>query len=121
MSLSTLTSLGGVPMARMPADVDIANAAAVGEQLADAVTHDAPCLVIDLTHTRYLDSAGIDMVLKLDERLRNRRQTLRLVVPEGSQIRRLLSVMGVDASLPIHASIEEASASAGEEPGTSSP
>ena len=118
MTIPALTSLNGLPVAQTPGDVDVANAALVGEQLAGAVTHDAPCLVLDLTATRYLDSAGIDMLLKLAERLRNRRQALLLVVPEDSPLRRLLSVMGVDASLPVHASVAEAVESAGGEPGT---
>ncbi|HLW94380.1 MAG TPA: STAS domain-containing protein [Solirubrobacteraceae bacterium] len=121
MTIPAVTSLNGVPVAAIPVDVDVANAALVGEQLAGAVTHDAPCLVLDLTATRYLDSAGIDMLLKLAERLRNRRQALRLVVPEGSPLRRLLAVMGVDASLPVYASVTEAVESAGGEPGTLSP
>jgi len=121
VTIPAVTSLNGVPVAAIPVDVDVANAALVGEQLAGAVTHDAPCLVLDLTATRYLDSAGIDMLLKLAERLRNRRQALRLVVPEGSPLRRLLAVMGVDASLPVYASVTEAVESAGGEPGTLSP
>ncbi|HEX4033165.1 MAG TPA: STAS domain-containing protein [Solirubrobacteraceae bacterium] len=121
MTMPAVTSLNGLPVAAMPTDVDVANAALVGEQLAGAVTHDAPCLVLDLTGTRYLDSAGIDMLLKLAERLRNRRQTLLLVVAEGSPLRRLLTVMGVDASLPVHASVAEAAESGGGGPGTLSP
>lgn len=118
MTIPAVTSLNGLPVAAMPVDVDVANAAHVGDQLAGAVTHDAPCLVLDLTATRYLDSAGIDMLVKLAERLRNRRQALLLVLPEGSPLRRLLTVMGVDASLAVHASVVEAVASAGGEPGT---
>ncbi|HEY7968011.1 MAG TPA: STAS domain-containing protein [Solirubrobacteraceae bacterium] len=118
MTLPAVTSRNGLPVAQMPVDVDAANAAAVGEQLAGAVTHDAPCLLLDLSATRYLDSAGIDMLLKLAERLRNRRQALLLVVAEGSPIRRLLSVMGVDASLTVYASVAEAAESLGGEPDT---
>jgi anti-anti-sigma factor len=108
--LPSMSLLNGVPVARLPADVDAANADAVGELLSAGVAHDASCLILDLGDTRYLDSAGIDMLLRLQERLRGRRQTLELVVPQHSPIRRLLAVMGIDRSLRVHADVAAAAA-----------
>ena len=110
MSLPTMTSIDGLPVARMPVDIDAANAAQVEEILAGAVSPEPPCLILDLRETRYLDSAGIDMLFKLDERLRRRRQSLQLVVAETSPLRRLLQITGIDRTLPVHAELEDAGA-----------
>jgi len=99
--LAQPTSAGGSPRASMPADIDIANAAALGTQLRAAVPNDAPGLAVDLSATRYLDSAGIEMLLALGEQLRRRRQEVRLVVPSASPLRRLLTLTGVDRVLAI--------------------
>ena len=89
-----MTSVDGLPVARMPTDVDTANAAQLEERLAGALSAEPPCLILDLRETRYLDSAGIDMLLKLEERLSRRRQTLQLVVAEASPLRRLRARRG---------------------------
>jgi len=107
MSVPSLTTSAGMAVARMPPDVDAANAGMLGEQLAGAVAHDGVGLVIDLSETRFLDSAGIDMLLMLDENLRARRQTLRLVLAADSPIRRLLQIVGVDRAVAIHEDIRE--------------
>ena len=63
---------------------------------------DATGFSLDLSDTRYLDSAGIAMLLVLDERLRRRRQKLHVIVPPQSPVRRLLQLAGVDRTLAIH-------------------
>ena len=115
MSLPPVTLIGGVPVARMPADVDAANVERIGLALTESIPREAPCLILDLEETRYLDSVGIDMLFKLNEQLRRCRQTLRLAVPEQAPIRRLLQIAAVDASMPVHPHVEDALV-AGSEP-----
>jgi hypothetical protein len=63
-------------------------------------------VVVDLTGTTYVDSAAIASFFRLSQRLRDRRQDLRLVVPPASPIRavveltRLSQVIPVDESVP---------------------
>lgn len=102
-----VTAVDGQPVARAPTDIDLANAETIGDELVTAVPHDATILSLDLTDTRYLDSAGIAMLLMLQERLSRRRQKLRIVVPPRSPVRRLLQVAGVDRTLDIRASCED--------------
>lgn len=93
----------------LPADVDTANAKRVGEELVAQATHSVSSLVVDLSETRYLDSAGVDMLFRLNARMRHRRKELRLVVPSTSPLRRVLEIVSADAAeLPVHASIEGA-------------
>ena len=78
-----------MPIAHIHEDIDAANATVTQQQLADALGPDASSLIIDLSETRYLDSAGIDMLLRLSDRLDHRRAKLILVIPDTSQLKRL--------------------------------
>jgi anti-anti-sigma factor len=93
----------------LPTDVDAANAARVGDELIARATHTVSCLVVDLSETRYLDSAGLDMLFRLRARMRQRRKRVHLAVPPNSPLRRLLEIVSADAAdLPVHAGVEEA-------------
>lgn len=108
MSPLDIDRIDGVPVARVNEDVDAANAAAVQRQLDDALGPDALSLVIDLSATRYLDSAGIDMLLRLNHRLDHRRAKLILVIPEVSQLQRLAAIVGLPEAVAIHPSLANA-------------
>lgn len=101
MSFAQVRTITGVPVASLPADVDSANAAEVLNELTKEISNEPAGLVVDLSETRYLDSAGIEMLFQLRERLANRRQRLAVVVPAGSQLRRLLELTGVDRAVTI--------------------
>lgn len=103
MTVPDRTMVDGRLIANAPADIDLANAGLFGDELAGLVPSDASGLSLDLTATRYLDSAGIGALLKLSERLGRRRQTLTLTIPSDSPIRRLLAVAGVDRTIRIEA------------------
>jgi anti-anti-sigma factor len=99
---------GGVVVARLSGEVDMTNASYVGEELASSVPNDALALAVDLTETRYLDSAAIELLFDLARRMRRRRQALRLVVPPSSPLRRVLELTDVRSAAPVHDSIESA-------------
>ena len=113
MIMPPMMLVDGESIAQAPTDIDLANAAAIGEHLAATVPRDVTTLNLDLSRTRYLDSAGIDMLLMLDDRLRRRRQKLRLLVTPASPIRRLLQVTGLDQTLQIHARADGTQADSG--------
>ncbi len=97
-----------VPIATPRADIDAANAAAVQEELVAAVAPDVDSLIVDLSNTRYVDSAGIDMLFRLGERLRERRATLRLVIPASSQLSRLSAIVALPRAMPVHDTVDDA-------------
>ncbi len=72
--------LSNVSVVRAREDIDAANARRVRDELAACMGGPAEHLVLDLSATRYLDSAGIDMLFRLNERLRERRARLQLVM-----------------------------------------
>ena len=108
MSPLDLERIDGVPIAHVNEDIDAANATTTQQQLADALGPDASSLVIDLSETRYLDSAGIDMLLRLSDRLDHRRAKLILVIPDASQLKRLASIVGLPDAIAIHPTLPAA-------------
>lgn len=104
----------GVPVARVNDDIDAATATATQRRLADAVDSDTLRLVVDLSATRYVDSAGIDMLLRLADRLDHRRAKLILVIPDTSQLKRLVTIVGLPEAVAVRPSLTEALAEATE-------
>lgn len=86
---------GNVVVARLTGEVDLSNATNVGAGVLHAVSNESTAVVFDLTGVDYLDSAGIQLVYHLEERLRSRGQALRLVVPASSPANDALRLAGV--------------------------
>jgi anti-sigma B factor antagonist len=95
-------------VARVTGEVDMTNSRYVGEELTRSVPNDALQLVVDLSDTRYIDSAGIELLFDLSRRLGRRRQDLRLVLPDESPLRRVLSLTEIETAAPVHRSLDSA-------------
>jgi anti-anti-sigma factor len=100
--------IDGVAIVHLTEDLDAANATIVQAKLAAALGADSLRLIVDLSHTRYVDSAGIDMLLRLGDRLASRRAELVLVVPESSPLRRLFAIVGLPDAIDVRAAMDEA-------------
>ena len=103
-----LEEIGTVVVARVSGEIDLSNATAVTERLIDAMPNSATALVLDLSGTRYLDSSGVRMLFELAQRLRNRGQDLELVVPDDSNVKRVLHLTEVERVVPMSDSVEAA-------------
>ena len=88
-------------VARLSGEIDMTNANYIGEELTKAVPNEALGLVIDLSGTRYLDSAAIELLFELARRLGRRRQELRLALPADSPLRRVLVLTEVQNVAPL--------------------
>jgi anti-sigma B factor antagonist len=108
MSPLDLERIDGVPIAHIREDIDAANATIIQQQLADALGPVASSLVIDLSEIRYLDSAGIDMLLRLSLRLDDRRAKLILVIPDTSQLKRLAWIVGLPDAIATYPALSAA-------------
>ena len=97
-----------VPVARLSTDVDAANASRLREELWSHLDNRGGELVIDLSRTRYLDSAGVEVIFNLAGGLSQRRGTLRLVIPPDSPLQRVAQIVGLPDVVPVHASVQEA-------------
>jgi anti-sigma B factor antagonist len=99
---------GDVQIVRLAGEVDISNAARLEEDISDAMPNDAAALVLDLSETGYLDSAGIRMLFELAQRLEGRRQSLAVVVPPDSLVRHSLVVTELEQAVQMHDSLDAA-------------
>jgi anti-sigma B factor antagonist len=97
-----------VSIAAIEGEVDASNAGEVAGRLRTALTNRSTVLVVDLTGTTYIDSAGINMLYELTAELDHRQQRMRLVVPATSPIARMLTIAGLDAAVPLHETRAEA-------------
>lgn len=91
---------------RVAGEVDMSNAVLVGDELTRSVPNDVHGVVLELSATRYLDSAAIELIFALARRLGRRRQTLSVVVPDASPLRRVLTLTDVGSVAPMHPSLE---------------
>ena len=99
---------GELQVVRLAGEVDISNAGKLEENISDAVPNDAAGLVVDLSDTGYLDSAGIRMLFELGQRLGGRRQSVAVVVPPDSLIRDTLVITELELSVPMHGTLDDA-------------
>jgi anti-anti-sigma factor len=82
-------------------EIDMSNASDIAERIELLVPNDVRTIVLNLSGTTYLDSAGVQFLFRMAERLQSRRQELRLVVPEDAPIRALLELAGVSKVVPL--------------------
>jgi anti-anti-sigma factor len=101
-------NLDGARLVRVIGEIDLSNARDLMDAIGNAVPSDASRVVVDLSETAYVDSAGIAMIFRLAERLSYSRQELRLVVPADAPIRRVLELTKVHQVIPVQDSIVEA-------------
>ncbi|HEX4804788.1 MAG TPA: STAS domain-containing protein [Conexibacter sp.] len=97
-----------VSVAAIVGEVDASNTVAIADRLRAAVTNRSEVLVVDLTETAYLDSAGINLLYELANELEHRQQELRLVIAAASPISRMLAIAGVDGAVRTYATRDDA-------------
>lgn len=97
-----------VVLVGLQGEVDLANVDDVRHQVLAALSPEAHPVVLDLTETSYLDSAGIRMLFDLSERLTAQQCSFRLVVPESGLVRRVLGLTGVTGHIPTFETVAEA-------------
>jgi anti-anti-sigma factor len=99
---------GDATVAEIVGEVDASNTGEIAGDLRDVVSNRSTRLVVDLSPTRYLDSAGINLLFSLGEELRAHQVMLRLVVDPASPVARMLTLTGLDRANPTFESLPEA-------------
>jgi anti-sigma B factor antagonist len=92
---------------RLPAEIDMANAEHVGEQLRSALTPGAAVVIADLTPTVFCDSAGARQLALAHDYARAHDAQIRFVIPDRDLLH-VLTVTGLDQVLPIYPSLDAA-------------
>jgi anti-anti-sigma factor len=94
-------------IARVTGEVDRSNAGELRNAIVEATPNDAFGVVLDLSDVDYLDSAGIHLLYRLGESLRNRGQTLRIVVPPQSPTADALRLAGIRRHVDVVEELDE--------------
>jgi anti-sigma B factor antagonist len=101
----------GICVVRVRGEVDMSHEEELRAELRRAVASDADAIVVDLTECEFIDSTGVRVLLLSREAQESEKGHNRLAVAASSeQILRILSVMGIDRVIPIHATVDEAAA-----------
>ncbi len=88
-------------LVRIVGEIDISNAGELSDAIGSAIPNDAAVVLLDLSRTTYLDSAGVQLLFRLAHRLETRRQQLRLIVPADAPIRTVLELTGLLELVPL--------------------
>jgi anti-sigma B factor antagonist len=91
----------------LPAEIDIANADGVGDELGAAFGPGVRTVIADMTGTRFCDSSGISMLVRAHHQAMSNGTELRLVVL-STAVLRALTLVRLDHLLPVYSSLAEA-------------
>ena len=102
-----------VVVARVDGEIDMSNASELGNTISRQVSNEAAALVLELSDVGYVDSAGIQVIYQLHERLQTRGQQLWLVVPAGSPIAYPLRLADIPGAIAVAETLDGALESLG--------
>jgi anti-sigma B factor antagonist len=115
----------GVPVVMAPEEIDITNAAGLRAGLLEGAGLEAagleaagfeaagfeaaghPAFVVDMTRTRFCDSAGIAALIEAHKRAQAAGGQMLLAL-SGAAVPRIFELTGVDRVIPTYTSLEEA-------------
>ena len=101
-----------IVVAVLTGEVDMSNATSVRQQIAEFVTPADHALIVDLSELSFIDSAGLHAMIELGTVLEERRQQLLLCVPDGSQTRRAIEIIGMPGAVSVHSRKKDATEAA---------
>jgi anti-sigma B factor antagonist len=106
----------GVPVVTAPEEIDLTNVPGLRAALQEAAATGSPALVVDMTRTRFCDSAGLRVLMDAHKRAVAEGGAVLLAVPAAAVLR-VLEITGIDQVIPHFASLDEAVAHAIGSPG----
>jgi anti-sigma B factor antagonist len=100
--------INGVPVVEAPEEIDICNAEQLRIVLLEAASRGHATIVVDMTRTRFCDSSGFSVLVAAHQRALAEGGGLRLVIPDGSRVLRIFTVIGLGRFIPRFASLDQA-------------
>jgi anti-anti-sigma factor len=116
----TLAWSGRTAVVTASGEIDITNAEGLRDMLLSALNAGAAALVVDMTSTTFLDSAGVTALVRATRRATSTDATLRLAVA-GPAVLRVLNLVGIDRLIEVHPSLRDALASLPDQSGRGLP
>ena len=99
---------GSIPVAEFSGELDVASTGLVREKLFTAVENQDVGLVIDLNDASYIDSAGVNLLFDVAERLSVRQLATAVVCPKGGFVERIFEVVDLASVVDVHRSVDAA-------------
>jgi anti-anti-sigma factor len=112
-TLTHLSVRDGIRVVDIRGEVDIATADALGEQL-DEAADGADFVIASLAECPYIDSSGLRVLVRLSNELG---ESFAVVVPPGTQTRRIFDITGLAHQMDVFDTTAEALASAAQHSG----
>jgi anti-sigma B factor antagonist len=100
-------TISGIPVVRVPAEIDIANAGLLREALQSAAADGHATIVVDMSETAFCDTAGLQLLVLAHRRAIAEGGEVRVVV-RAAPLLRLFSLTGIDRVIPGFATVDEA-------------
>ena len=100
-ALVTRQEVGRRTVLAVGGEIDLDSVGVLSASVEAALAGGAAELWIDLTHTRFMDSSGLHVLLDTRSRVRDLNRQLAIICPPGP-VRRLFDVAGVTEHLPVY-------------------
>ena len=100
--------INGVAVVSAPVEIDIVNAEQLRAVLLEAGRRGHGTVVVDMTRTRYCDSAGVSALVAAHKWALAEGGGLQLVIPDGSRVLRIFTVIGLGRFIPWFGSLDQA-------------
>ena len=97
----------GVVVACVTGEIDMSNARDLETAILNSTQRESRGLLLDLSETTYIDSAGIQLIFELRERLQARGQRFELVITGSSPVDHALRLAGVKGGVSSAASVDD--------------
>ncbi|HEU4392565.1 MAG TPA: STAS domain-containing protein [Solirubrobacterales bacterium] len=101
----------GIRVIAVRGELDLSTAPELEAPLDDAVAAGEVSVLVDLSECEFIDSTGIALIVRAWQRLSGDEEegNGRVVIcSHNDQVRRVLEITGLELSIPIHSSREEA-------------
>lgn len=99
----------GVRTISVRGELDLSTAPELEGPLEQALENDEGPVLIDLTQCEFIDSTGIALIVRAWQRLQNGGHGRALALcSQNDQVRRVLEITGLELSIPVHTTRDEA-------------
>jgi anti-anti-sigma factor len=90
-------------------ELDLSTAPELEGPLEQALESDEGSVLIDLSNCEFIDSTGIALIVRAWQRLQSGENGRALVIcSHNDQVRRVLEITGLELSIPVHSTLDEA-------------
>jgi anti-sigma B factor antagonist len=100
--------INGVAVVTTPAEIDVVTAQQLRMAVPGPGSGGHATVVVDMTRTRFCDSAGLSVLVRAHRRALADGGELRLVLPAEGPAARVLAVTGLDQLIPSFGSLDRA-------------